>query len=185
MNAFPLQLSPRHAADAVRIEWITVPDCVFPRARASVATHTLAAPALSSACAAARAVAPVVRMSSTSSTCLPVTACASETVNAPRRLTRLSCGSRPAWLSVARRRIRVFDARCSRHAGCVLRSSPNALSASARAWLNPRSAYLDRCSGTGTTSISAGASLASSAIAAASILPSPRAAGRSRPYLSA
>ena len=62
------------------------------RARASVATHTLAAPAFRSACAAARAVAPVVRMSSTSSTCLPLTACASETENAPRRFMRLSCG---------------------------------------------------------------------------------------------
>ena len=73
-----------------------------------------------SACAAARAVAPVVRMSSISRTCLPVTAAGSETVKAPRTFRRRWRGVSPAWLSVARRRISVLGASVSRHSGCDL-----------------------------------------------------------------
>ena len=54
-----------------------------------------------------------------------------------------------------------------------------------RAWLKPRWIVLPRWSGTGTTSISAGASGASSAMASASMLPSRGRQGCMRSYLSA
>ena len=147
------------------------------RALASVATHTDAAPAFSRACAAARAVAPVVRMSSINKMCFASTAAGSETEKAARTFKRRWRGVRPAWLPVERWRIKVLDASVSRHCGCDRRTDLSAWVASERAWLNPRSAYFARWRGTGTTSISAGASSPSSAIARASIRPSMRAAG--------
>ncbi len=135
------------------------------RARASVATHTLSAPALTSAWDAARAVAPVVRMSSIIRTCRPETALEWETRNAPRTFKRRCRGVSPVWLSVARRRINVSGASVSRHLGWVMRKDASAQAASSRAWLKPRPAYFDLWSGTGTTSISEGAASASCAIA--------------------
>jgi len=154
-------------------------------ARASVATLTDAAPACMRARAAALAVAPVVKMSSTSSTCRMATAAGSVTVNAPRTFRRRCRGVSPAWLSVARSRISVLEASCNRQAGCVLRSDFKASAARDRAWLNPRCAYLARCNGTGITSISAGASPAICAIANAIRLPNFRAAPRTRSYFRA
>jgi hypothetical protein len=61
---------------------------------------------------------------------------------------------------------------------------PSACSASARAWLNPRSAYLDRCSGTGTTSISRAPRAPTGRWPRASIGPA-LCRGCSRSYLSA
>ena len=133
------------------------------RARASVATHTDAAPALS---APGRRRGPLRRWSKCrrQQNVLPATAAGSETENAPRTFRRRWRGVRPAWLSVARRRISVSGASVSRHCGWVLRRDSSAWAASSRAWLKPRSACFDRCSGTGTTSISAGASAASCAM---------------------
>ncbi len=155
------------------------------RARAKVATQTDSAPACNKARAAARAVAPVVRMSSIKRTCLPKTAAGSDTPNAPRTFKRRCRGVSPAWLSVSRKRISVLGASARRHAVWCLRKQAIASVARSRAWLNPRSACLDRWSGTGTTSISAGASGASCAIAWASSSPSLGATGRRRSYLSA
>ena len=73
-----------------------------------------------SAWAAARAVAPVVKMSSMSKTCFTVTAAGSETVKAPRTFRRRWRGVRPAWLSVARSRISVLEASVSRHSRMAL-----------------------------------------------------------------
>ena len=72
---------------------------------------------LRSACAAARAVAPVVRMSSTSKMSFPATAAGALTENAPRTFSRRMRGVSPAWLSVARSRISALGASVSRHAG--------------------------------------------------------------------
>ena len=146
--------------------------CGARRALASVATHTESAPASINVLAAARAVAPVVRMSSTSRMCFPATAAGSKTVKAPRTFNRRCLGVRPAWLWVARSRINVLEASVSRHSGWDLPRNVSACVASDRAWLKLRCAYFDRCSGTGTTSISAGASPASWPMASASIRPS-------------
>ena len=89
------------------------------RARARVATHTASAPASISTRDAARAVAPVVKMSSTSSTCRPATAAGSETPKAPRIFSRRCRGVSPAWLSVERKRISVLDASTRRQFGSL------------------------------------------------------------------
>jgi len=102
-------------------------------ALARVATHTEAAPALTSARDAARAVAPVVRMSSMSRMCFIATAAGSETEKAPRTFNRRWRGVSPAWLSVARSRISVVDASVSRHSGWLLRNASSAATASERA----------------------------------------------------
>ena len=80
------------------------------RARASVATQTEAAPAFTSACAAARAVAPVVKMSSTQQNVFAANRCWIGNLNAPRTFSRRWRGVSPAWLSVARSRISVLGA---------------------------------------------------------------------------
>ena len=96
-------------------------------------------PARSSAWAIARAVAPVVKMSSIDQdVLLPRSLYRSVTLNAPRTLTRRCRGVRPAWLSVARCRTSTSRGQLSRHCGIDWRKSAKAHSASSRAWLNPR-----------------------------------------------
>jgi hypothetical protein len=114
---FVVLFAARRLLSSSRAEFKGRPNPVERCARANVATQTEAAPALSKVCAAARAVAPVVRMSSTSKMCCAVTFDGSETENAPRTLIRLWRGARPAWLPVARRRMSVLGASASRHCG--------------------------------------------------------------------
>ena len=111
----------------------------------------------SSACAAARAVAPVVKMSSISRMCfmrdggrIGNRECAAH-IQPPlaRRQAGLALGgAQPHQRARGQREPPLRMASCAGHR--------SASTASERAWLKPRWAYFERCSGTGTTSISAG-----------------------------
>ena len=73
-----------------------------------------------------RAVAPVVKMSSTSKMSRPRTASASLTWNAPRTFNLRCRGVRLAWASVARNRINAAGAIVSRHSGSLALSAASA-----------------------------------------------------------
>ena len=118
--------------------------------RATVATHTRAAPARSRTRAHSDAVVPVVKTSSINKMSRFNIRVGSFTTNAPRRFSRRWCRVSPIWLLVSRTRSKTPVCSSNLSGRCTCRKAARAI---VSAWLKPRCACLRLNNGTGSTAI--------------------------------